>query len=47
MNLQYLCFSWDIPQNDNYPKFKDFLVVMVTVMQIAYNLMGNLLFIQT
>ena len=30
-----------------HPKFKDFLVVMVTVMQIVYYLVGNLLSIQT
>ena len=34
-------------QNDTYPKYKDFLVVMVMVKQIAYNLVGSILFIQT
>ena len=33
--------------HDTCEKFKDVLVVMVTVTQIAYNLVANFLFIQT
>ena len=47
MRYTTLIVSWDFPQNDTYPKLQDLLVVMVTVMQITYNLVGNLLFIQT
>ena len=44
--MQYFFFMDFQQNNKNNPKFKYLLVIMVTVMGIAYNLVGNL-FIQT